>query len=287
MFELTGITLAFFGMLSFGLGDSLFVLPAKKYKEEIILFWEYFFILLISIVIVYISKNTVMEQNISWTILFPVLAGLSEVGGVFFLMKSLKRETLGVSIAIASAYPLISFLYNHFVFAESLYFVQTISIFSIIGGIIILSLTSIKLSRLSLNKNIFFAFCSFISWGLLTIFQKYSTFYYSDIDTTIIMEIGSGLIVVFTLLFLKTQLKVKFKYLGTILLIAVLLFLGLFFMNSALQSTKASIVVAIIGSSAMITNVIGFSFYKERLFKHQYLGILIIVVSLFCLNFFS
>ena len=101
------------------------------------------------------------------------------------------------------------------------------------------------------------------------------------------MSIGAGSVVIGYSLFSRQRLKVENSYIRIIFLIALFLFTGIFLMNSALHKAPASIVAAIIGSSAMITNLIGFVFYKERFLKHQYLGILVIVVSLFVLNYFS
>ena len=98
-------------------------------------------------------------------IIFPILAGLCEVGGVFFFIKSLKKEGVGLSIAIASSYPLIAFLYNYFFLGERLNSIQILSIFFIILGIFILSLETFNLRKIAFNKNLIFAFLAFISWG--------------------------------------------------------------------------------------------------------------------------
>jgi drug/metabolite transporter (DMT)-like permease len=123
--------------------------------------------------------------------------------------------------------------------------------------------------------------------GGLNIFQKYSSFYYSEIDMTIIMSIGASFFVIIHSLITKQKINIQKKYLGVVFLIAIFLFGGIFLMNTALHKTSASVVAAIVGSSAMITTLIGIIFYKERFLRHQYLGIVIIILSLFFLNYFT
>lgn len=282
---LTGILIAFIGMLSFGIGDSLFNILAKEYKERVIVFWQYVFILLLTIIFALFYLDELGKMQIDLHLLFPLFAGLCEVAGVSFLIKSLQKESLGLSIAIASAYPLTMLFYSHFVFHENISFWQSIFVAGIIFGIFILSLNTLNIQRFSFNKNLKFAFVSFLSWSLLVILQKYSTYYYSDINTTIIMEMGAAIFVIGYSLFLRKKIAVKVKDdFKIFFLIALFLFFGILLFNISLQKAPAGIVTAIIGSSAMVSAIIGYVFYKERLLKHQYIGIGLVIFFLFMLN---
>ena len=283
-----GIIIAFMGMLSFGVGDSLFNIPAKKYKEETIVFWQYVFILLFSIIFLMVYFNEIRAIHFGCKLLFPLLAGLGEVGGVFFLIKSLKKESLGLSIAIASAYPLSMLIYSYFIFNERIGLLQIISVVGIIFGLSVVSLRTINLQKISFNKNLKFAFLAFLSWSMLVILQKYSTYYYSSVNTTFIMEMGAAIIVIGYNLFLKKNIIVKKrKDIKFFFLIAFFLFFGILLFNTSLQKAPAGIVTAIIGSSAMVSVIIGRIFYKEKLLKHQYFGVVMVIFFLFILNLIS
>lgn len=285
---MTGIVIAFLAMLSFGVGDSLFALPIKKYSERVVLFWQYCFIFLFSVILFFVSGNISNASNLGFSIIFPVVAGLGEVGGVFFLMKSLKQESLGVSISIASSYSLSAFLYNYFILGDNLTNIQIVSILFIVMGVFILSLEISNKKQVSFNKNVIFALLSFFSWSILVIFQKYSTFYYSDLNTTIIMGLSVGIIILPILLIKeKANIAIKQKYLFITFLIAVFLFLGIFLMNAALHKGSASVVTAITSSSAVITSLIGLAIYKEKLKKYQYIGIIVVGIFLFVLHYYS
>ncbi len=287
--ELTGMILAFIGMLFFGVGDSLFQLPARRYTERVILFYQYLFIAILAIGLLLLLDTNVLNLDFRATLLLPMVAGIFEVLGIMFFIKSIKKEGVGLSIAIASSYPLITFTYAFLFFHENLSIIQILSIFTIISGVFLMSLNKFGVGILRLNKNLKFAFLAFLSWGALTVTLKYSSFYYEPMDTTIIMSIVAFIVIlIYQILFGNMRgLKMDKKYIAIISVIASLLFFAIFFMNSAFQKTETSLVSAIISSSAMLTALIGYFFYKERFHKHQYIGILMVLTALFSLNYFG
>ena len=103
---------ALFAMVLFGIGDSMLKL-IKNENEKVILLIQYFFIFIFSIVFIFLFP---IEFQVSWFLIFPFLAGIFEPLGILFLIKSIQKENLGISIAIASSYPLITFIFNFFVF---------------------------------------------------------------------------------------------------------------------------------------------------------------------------
>jgi drug/metabolite transporter (DMT)-like permease len=291
MFELTGIMLAFLGMMFFGIGDSLFEIPARKYKEKVILFYQFSFMALLAGLLFLVEiENIQIITNFSWTILYALFAGIFDVCALFFLIKSLKNEKLGLSIAVASAYPIVVTVFSILFLGEHLNKIQVFSIFAIISGIFLISFTSLNFRKIVFNKNLRFAFISLFFWATDVILLKFSANNYSEIESTILLNFGGFVaIIIFSVFFVrKVELKkIEGKSIFITFVIAVLFSVGAYFLNSALRIIDAGLVSAILSSSAMITTLIGVIFYKERFKLHQYLGIALIVMSLFCLNFFS
>ena len=286
---MSGFTFAFLAMLFFGVGDSLFAIPSRKYRELPILFWQYFFIASV-LSIVLILSGVQIGNWLKWEILFPITGGVFEVLGVMFLMKSLKKESLGLSIAIASAYPLVATGYSYIFLGEKLQMVQLMLILIIIGGLFIVSLNSFNIKRMRINNNLKFAFLAFLSWGGLTIMQKHASFYYTSLDVTIIMGLAGFISVILWLVAVsrfRNKILIDRQNLFIIFMIALLLSGAMLFMNLAFHNIQAGVASAIVGSSAIITNLIGLFIYKERLLRHQYVGIIFIIGALFCLSYFN
>jgi drug/metabolite transporter (DMT)-like permease len=291
MFEY-GFLFAFLSMLFWGIGDSLFNSISKNNKEEVILFFQNLFFGIISIfLLVYLFIFDLDFTKINYDkIYFPILTILFEILGVLFLIKSLKKEKLGLSIAIASSYPLIVFLFSYFFLNETISLLSIFLIFLVIISLFLISLETINLKKLKSNKNLKYPFLSFLSWGLSEIFTKYTSNYYTDEISTSFIFFFSFLIMFLYFLFFSNFKKLKNISKNSLLIIfsiSSFLFLANYFIISAYKLISTSLASAIAGSSSLISILIGIIFFKERFKKFQYFGMFILIVSLFFLVYLN
>lgn len=283
------VLLAVVAFLGWGIGDSISIKLFRKNDPAVITFFSGIYRILIWLIFLPLFFKD--ARNISLIpLLFNLLAGLSSGLGYYFYGKAAKLTNPALVAAIAGGWGGSALIYSLIFFKETITHKQWLSIGLIFSGLIFATFNAdwFKKIKLKNNRGFFYAFLTFIVWGLCGAFLKIPAVSYGWYWTSLIMLIPYFLVILLTV---KKEIhgpKLKISLFGLFIIIVLLAILGDLGYNSSLQfGGKVAIVGTIAGSYAVLSTLLAYLIYKEPLTKKQTLGIIICLTGIVLTAYFS
>lgn len=282
----------FFAVLS-ALSQAVLWVSLKKSYEKLTPSVAFFFDMLFGLFI-WLPFALILGvdlSNVPLLFLFAFISGILSEAFVFFVMS---KGEVSYTNTIFSTYPIFTIFFSLLINKESLSSAQWILVFLVILGTFIVSVPE-RITRKELLKK------SFIIWPLLGAFAVG----FSDTLSKSIIDKTSAQSFLFALSFvqipialaylkiekqplgqfrniLKQFSKYKFALLGSLLNVLTVLFLWLSF-----QYAPASVASPITASYPGLTIILAIVFLKENVKPKDFLGFVIIILSIAGLGYFS
>ncbi|MCA9352079.1 EamA family transporter [Patescibacteria group bacterium] len=272
-------------MLALGIGYTLFKFPALHNQNRFAsTFWSNLVSsVIVGVIILFFSPSslTLITTNVVW---FSLLWGLVFSLNMFFYISALKEMYANVLFPIASAISTVFVVGVGFLFLS-----DTVSFMKLAGIMVILAfvyLLNKKGGKIVLNKNLSFYFLGIVITSFFVkYFQKVLIDLSGDPIAVMLPEyISASLFAfIFGYIFYKKNFMtalIKKQEIKSGTIIAVPLFVGAYFLVSALNIGELSQVFAIHPVYVVVVTLLTSLFFKEKLGFKKLLIILGIVVGI-------
>ncbi|MEX0616748.1 MAG: DMT family transporter [Candidatus Woykebacteria bacterium] len=222
-------------------------------------------------------------------VLWPLLPVAIIVAALFiFEFYALEKGKLSLTGTVLNMYPFFTLVFAALFLQESISFLGKAGV-----GVILLGLLLISLDNLQEFKN--FKTKGWLLWGLAgALATGFGDFlikaminYFDPYSYSLTFVIGWLTISMLLLIFDKKNFKMNFsKDFVYLCLGTIFLFSGYIFLHLALQAGLVSIVTPITSSAAVISLLLAFVWLKEKIFKHQLIGALLIITGVIVVSTF-
>lgn len=272
----------------FGIADALAAIPAKRMSPFAIGLVTDSFIFVFFGLISYFVWDTYMWNPY---VLLASLSGVIGYSGFLCFIYSLKRGKVGVSAAIANAYPVLVAVFSILVLSELLSLLQVGAILLTVFGIFGLS-TKFSIKQFHDHgvklTSIFLAMGAMLLWGSQTIMLHFVAGNVPPFEATHVIA-TTTLIVGGALFFASGQTFNTLRaHRRSDLLIAASLgamyFSGVLTLNYGLSLGSVGVVAAIAGASPLVSALFAYLFMREHLSQKEWFAIVLVVVGLVLLG---
>lgn len=205
--------------------------------------------------------------------------------GLYFFVKSLQYQKVGIVVAISSI--------NIFSVITALVFLKEtwnpiywICILLIIVGTYFLFPSAEKHSKKKISwESIQYGFYAAFFWGVSYALFRFSIRWYGPLSFSFILEFCTTIFVFIIIVWTKNihfivQKKNRDEQ-NQFLLLAGLLLGGTFFINMAILITPITLVNILGNTTQLISLLLGLLWYKEKWTKKEWIGITIILATIF------
>lgn len=282
------ITFALVSYVTWGVGILFEAIAARQIESKSGTFWGLLLGFILSILYVPFVLNDL--QLLSPTVvLVNLIVAFFFIGGTIIYYDALKRGNPSLVGTIASSFPFVIVILSMLFLREKLSFNQGMAIIVIFFGLFlsILNLKELYKKKSILNPGVGLALLTMISWGIALTFIKIP-----------INKIGwfwpnLFIFALFPVMYLymkldKTKLEFPKKNVLIPLIISILCVrTAEFSYNFALTKGYASVVAPIAGANPTLFVILAFFVFKQKLTRHQLLGIVITLVGIVTLSFLS
>ncbi|MCK4663420.1 MAG: EamA family transporter [Bacteroidales bacterium] len=286
-----GIIYQLISTFAFGTSNALWRKPIDKLDVEEAILYRTIHSLLFFVVLIFVFdrpsliKEGLSNVNYIEIVGFAFIISLISFFGLFFFNKALKYSPTGIVATTATISFLIVQFISFIVLKESFSVKIIIPLIIFIIMIIVSDYESIRNYKLS--KGILYGILAAVFWGatlpLLSIPAKQIGF----IETSFILEF-SVLIMSFSIFKWYHKKKISIlnfkKFYKYFLLLGLFAGTGVLFMNLAYTEIPVHIAGAIASSTHIITIIISWVLFNEKMKKHQILAALIAFVGIFYLT---
>ena len=219
-----------------------------------------------------------------------IALGLSFFGywPMYFFYRAAAIGKVGVVSPIASANSIVAVILAVWLFNEKLALLQTLSIATIIFGVILLSinLKEFKSSDIfKVSSGIPYALLAALGWGIWMVLIKIPITHLGPYLTSLITEAG-GLITAFFILKGSGE-KIGIgdkKQLWYIVPISILMVIWSIAYYQGINISNVSVVVAVSSASPVIVTLYGKFFYQEKLLLKQYISIALLAAGIILIS---
>lgn len=281
-----GILFGLVALLTNGFAGSLAKVPVKALGVNKLIFYRTVFNSLLLLIVLLFTLN---QSNFSLKyVLITVAIAIFGYLPMFFFYKAMALGKVGVVSPVASANSIVAVLLSIIILKESLNGLQTISIFFIVFGVILISTNFKEFERSSLFKissGIPYALLAALGWGIWSVLVKAPIQVLGPFFTSFIME-TVGLVVAYLLICgTKEGIKIKDKsILRTVIPISIFMVIWSLAYYQGIKISNVSILVPLSSASPLIVALYGKFKYKEVLSTQQYVGIGVILLSVIMLS---
>lgn len=253
--------------------------------------------LYVSISIVPILAASLLIGNFSIplsSVLIAIFAGLFLSLGFIMTFKALSTEYLSSVVVIGELYPAIFVLFGLVVLGQSVSTIQLLSILVIFAGACMIITTE----KLTINRRLIPAIIAAVAWTIYWIAMTYSVTSAGTFAFPILISrlVGIPFVVVYLMMDRNAvnELKSLGSRLGRNRTLMVLIALtaiasgadavGDVIFGITISSAVLVIGAALVALQPMAASFFGFLFYRERLTKLQFSGLIIMVAGAFVLS---
>lgn len=282
----TPIIFGLSAMVAWGLMDFLAVYTCKHLGNYKTLLWSQLFgFLLLMLAYFFFGAPIPIDSSL----LILVIDGLAVLIGYVYFYKALENGLVSVASPISSMWAAVAVIMGAIILHERLSTLQIIAIVLVILGCALVSgdiKELFKIGERKLEVGVKEGLVAMLAWGSMVVFV-----------TPIIREIGWFMplfvariaTVVSLFLFMKVRkIEMKFEpkkiFLVILILTGVMDVFGFIALNMGLSKYPASLITPITAAYPLVTAVLAYIFYKERLVLNQYIGILGIIAGLIILS---
>ena len=207
---------------------------------------------------------------------------IQPLGGIFFLM-GMRTGSVMLTGVIGGSFPLITVLLAYGLFGERLTPVQIAATLLVLIGIILASATQVptKLSKHKVATGTLYAIGACVAWGVYFALVRIPVQQVGWYTTQLVSPlIGMVITAAIATWFVKDKKIFKRpKPFVLVIVTALAVTLASLAYNYAITGSKTSLVAPIAGSSPALFAVIAYLVFREKLQKHQWLGVVLTVVG--------
>ncbi len=283
----TGIISAFIAMIAWGVGDFFIQKSTRKIGDWQTLFLIALFgtVMVLPFVWSDIGKIVLLPSNIVYIIF---TAAILLFVAALFEFEALKKGKLSIVEPIWSFEIVVSSIFAFFILREPLSTLQIILILILMIGLFLISYKDITVSkRIIFEKGIKIAFLSALLMGITNFFVGWGA---RETNPLMINFVINSVSLVGSFIFIARQRKIKdtlihlIEYPKVLAPMMILDNIAWIAFAIAMVSTPIGIAVAISESYIIIAVLLGIFITKEKLLKHQYIGLLVAILSAIILS---
>jgi drug/metabolite transporter (DMT)-like permease len=281
-----GLLLGLMAMFAWGLMDFFSVAVCKKLGDYKALLWTQF----LGLVLVYLASLAFAHAiPLGAYLLILALDGLAVLIGYIFFYRALENGLVSIASPISSMWAAVAVIMGVLFLGEKLSGLQIFSIFLLIVGCLLVS-TNIQeffgAGKKKLETGVKEGLIAMLAWGSIVVFVAPII---RTIGWFMPILISRTFSTIFLFGYMKTRkIETKIDLLSPILVIILLVgamdVLGFIALNMGISNFPVSFVTPIAAAYPLVTAVLAYIFYKERLVLNQYVGILGIVSGIVLLS---
>lgn len=280
-----GVTFALIALLSWGFGDFLVQKGARKFGKWLLLFYMTAFASIILLPFIYQELFSLFSNHKSFFILS--FTSIIFLGAGLINFEALKVGKISVVEPIFALEIPITAILGILIIKEFISLPQVILILLLISGIVLLSIRSFdEIKKISLEKGVIYSLITALCMGTANFVIGLSA---RDTSPLLVIWFTHTFMALASLIYLLTNNKVKdaINYLqNNKLLILATSFVDtsawIAFSFSTLYIPIA-ISTSISESYIALAAMLGIIFNKEKLKKHQFIGLIIAIISVMIL----
>ncbi|MEO2075501.1 MAG: DMT family transporter [Bacillus sp. (in: firmicutes)] len=264
------IAAALITMVSFGMNNTIFKWSTGRGLSKVhIQFFFYFvaFILTLGYGIIYES----LHLNLI-TILLGALIGILNANGNIQMSKAFEKGPASLTSPLIGINAIFPILCAGLIFHEHITILQWIGILIMLGSAMVIQYSTDKKTSISYLPWIGRVGLAILSFGLLGILMKTSSYMHiNSLEILIAMYGGGSIYLAISSIALKEEWKGLEINVGALVgLISILGYSCYFF---ALKNGTASIVFPIVSLNCLVVMLAGYFLYKEKLKRYQIIGV--------------
>ncbi len=221
--------------------------------------------------------------------LYPLLP-IATIVSILFIFEfyALEKGKLSLTGTVLNMYPFFTLVFAALFLGESISFFAKIGVGTILVGLILISL-----ENLSEFKS--FRIRSWLFWGLAGAFAtgfgdfliKAMITDFNPYSYSLAFVIGWVIVSIILGIFDRKNVKINFsKDFLYLCLGTIFLFSGYIFLHLALKDGLVSVVTPITSASAVISLLLAFIWLKEKIFKHQLIGAILVISGVIVVSSF-
>lgn len=230
----------------------------------------------------------------SWAVLYALGGGFFLVTGFLSFVRGLALGKAGVITAIAHGYILLSAVAGIVFLNESSDLWRLLGIGVVISGLLLLMLDYNELRSRSIKlrgDGIPYAIFTMVAWTLGYALQKLAADSLPLIEAAVFVEIGA-ILVSFSLFFfgaykISDYAQIKKYDVSVIIFTGFAFFVTQVTLIALFKYFDLGLITTIAGTSSMVTAVLAYWFYRQKLSQQEIYGICITVIGLVLLGWFA
>ncbi len=278
--------LAFFG---WGVGDIFGTVASRKIGPYSTTIWFIFFQFLIFIVFAPFFLGELKNLTFGFLIINLIL-GLIAAGASTTFYEAMKEGSASLAGTIVGSFAALTVILSLIFLGERLSLPQSLAILIIFGGMIIalLDFKTLTQSKLLKSRSIVFALASMILWGIYWAFLKIP-----------VQAIGWYWPIVFSqIMYFVVFIYMRFKkmklekptakgILPALVLNSLILGIGSFSYNLGIERGLVAVVAPIAGAYSVLFAILAYFVFHDKLRKKEGIGIVVTLVGIVLLSYFS
>lgn len=278
--------IAFFG---WGTGDIFTTLGSRKIGSFNASFYGYFFGLILSSLYIPFAISSLHAITLPM-LLLTIFLSIVQLFAFLAYNEGLKIGNSSLVGTIAGAFTSIVVIFSLLFLGERLSTQQVLSIVVVFVGLLLSSidLSSLRKSKTIINKGTVFALIAMIGWAVSFTFIKLpvkeSGFFWPSYITTI-----TGTLCFFIFGFKrikKPKINLKSGF-PAVFMSGLLLSIGSFAFNSAIDRGLSSIVAPISGAYPALFALLAYLIFKDPITKQQRIGMIVTLLGIILLAYFG
>ncbi|WP_187118962.1 DMT family transporter [Bacillus marasmi] len=272
----------FFGAIlttiCFGVNNAIFKWSTQKGISKIHVQF-FFYITAFVLTIIYALGSGTLKLNIT-TVLLGASIGILNANGNIQMSKAYENGPASITAPIISANAIFPVLSAGLIFHEQISMVQWLGILLILSSVIAIQYTPKQL-KIGTNYSawIFRMILAFLSFGILGVLMKLSSFLQISSLNILISLYGGGSAYLLILMQTKRE-KILLPSIKIGSLVGILSIVGYSSYFFALKTGLASIVFPLVSLNCLIVVMAGCFIYKETLKSYQVVGIFSAVLGI-------
>jgi drug/metabolite transporter (DMT)-like permease len=264
------IAAAFVTMVCFGTNNTIFKWSTKR-KVSKVHIQLYFYFVAFLLTLGFAMVNGTVHMNLI-TILLGAFIGILNANGNIQMSKAFEKGPASLTSPLVGINTIFPILCAGVVFHEHITLIQWVGILIMLGSAMTIQYSSDKDRRINYYPWMLRVGLAIISFGLLGILMKTSSYLQiNSLDILIAMYGGGGVYLAICSMFNKEKWQRSEANLGSIVgLISILGYSSYFF---ALKTGTATIVFPIVSLNCLVVVLAGFFLFKEKLKRYQVIGV--------------
>lgn len=283
-----GILFGVMAMVGYGLSDAWAKRPSQRIGAETTLVYRNLFlcfILGIGFAGLVLTKRITVNIP-AYYLFFTVGISILSYVGIAALFSGIAKGKISIIMPVSQTYAVITILLAIVFYREPLTWLRVLFFLLVLGGMVLLLVNfSKRHTHILREKGIRLAFVTVVTWGIAMFLLKIPSLAIGPIPTVLILELTVLCCALFhTLVIARKRLAVPASLLGRLACIGIFGGIASTSYLLGMQQAGVSIVVALSGSSPLVSVLYGRFWHGERLRALQYAGIAAILAGIVLLT---